>query len=168
MMAQEAQPQHTGSVTAASSPPRASQPVRGSRRSTGESHPVRRRPAPVCQRQGPQELRLHQPDHPRLRQEEDRADQTRTQRSTPRRPGPASLRCADQLTRRPRLLRPAPRPRHRPPRRTPPTRQPTRRHPPRLPPQQNPLQRTHRLGAPPTERTAQCRLTSYEPGVSNG
>ena len=38
-----------------------------------------------------------------------------------------------RFTRRPRLLRPTPRPRHRPPRRATPARQPPRRHPPRLP-----------------------------------
>ena len=57
--------------------------------------------------------------------------------------------CAlTRLTRRPRLLPTAPRPRHRPPSRPAPTRQPPRRHPPRLPQDQHPLQRDHRLGPP--------------------
>jgi transposase len=46
----------------------------------------------------------------------------RAQRSAPRRAQPASVRRAARLTRRPRLLRPAPHPRRRPPRRAAPAR----------------------------------------------
>ncbi len=49
---------------------------------------------------------------------------------------------AARLTRRPRLLRPAPRPRRRPPRRAAPTRQPPRRHPARLPQDRHHLRRS--------------------------
>ena len=46
---------------------------------------VRRRPAPLRRRQGPQELRRHQPDHPRLGQEEGRRRPVHPQRPARRR-----------------------------------------------------------------------------------
>ncbi len=110
-------------------------------------------------RPGPQELRRHVPDHPSVRQEEDRPRPLRPQRPSPRRPRPAGLRRAEGFTRRPRLLRPATRPRHRAPRRPTPARQPARRDPARLPQNRHPVRRTHRMGAPPTRSTT-CCLTS--------
>ena len=68
---------------------------------------VRRRPPPLRRRQGPQELRRHQPDHPRSparRRSSWPATSTTTGSSTRCTPG---LHRADRLTRRPRLLRPA-------------------------------------------------------------
>ena len=116
-------------------------------------------PRPLRRRQGPQELRRHQPDHPRLRQEEDRRRPVRAQRPAHRRAHGPGLRRAAGLTRRPRLLRPATRPRRRPQRRPAPARQPARRHPARLP------QNRHRSTTkpPPGRTTAKindCRLTS--------
>jgi hypothetical protein len=55
------------------------------------------------------------PYHPPVWKEEDRAGPVRAQRPAHRRPRPASLRRAAGLARRPRLLRPAPRPRRRSP-----------------------------------------------------
>ena len=51
-------------------------------------------PRPLRRRQGPQELRRHQPDHPPVRQEEDRARPVRPQRPARRRPRTAGLRRA--------------------------------------------------------------------------
>ena len=117
-------------------------------------------PRPLRRRQGPQELRRHQPDHPRVRQEEGRrwpGSSTTTGSSTPSWPRP-SVRAA-RLTRRPRLLRPAARPRAGPQRRPAPARQPPRRHPARLPQDPHPLRRSHRL-VTPQSRSTNCRLTS--------
>ena len=58
------------------------------------------------------------------------------------------LLLPERIPRRPRLLRPAPRPRNRTQRRPPPPRQPARRHPPRMPQDPHPLRRGHRLGPP--------------------
>jgi transposase len=66
------------------------------------------------------------------------------------------------LTRSPRLLRPAPRPRQNPPPGTAPARQPLDRHPARLPAAQPALQRNPRLAAPGNRR----RLTPSTRGVS--
>jgi transposase len=120
---------------------------------------VRRRRAPLRHREEPQELRRHQPGHPPVRQEEDRTGPLRPQRPARRRPTPAGVLRPASLRRRPRLLRPAPRPRHGPPRRATPTVQPAGRHPARLPQDQHPLQRTHRLGTP-QPRSTNCRLTT--------
>jgi transposase len=108
--------------------------------------------------QSPQELRRHQPDHPPIRQEEDRAGPLRPQRPTHRRSRPASLRLATCLTRRPRLLRPTPRPRHRPPRRATPARQPDRRDPARLPQDRHRVRRGQGMETSPTRSTT-CGLT---------
>ena len=65
---------------------------------------VRRRPAPLRRRQGPQELRRHLPDHPGLRQEEDRAGPLRPQPPPRRRAAAVGVLLAARITRRPRLL----------------------------------------------------------------
>ena len=70
----------------------------------------------------PQELRRHLPDHPRLRHQEGRARPLRPQPPARRRPAPVGVLLAERLTRRPRLLPAAPRPRHRPPGRPAPAR----------------------------------------------
>ena len=62
-----------------------------------------------------------------------------------------------RLTRRPRLLRPAPRPRHRPPRRAAPTRQPPRRHPARLP-------QDRQYNETPPGHTTDCTVSSCRIG----
>ena len=54
-------------------------------------------------RRSPQELRGDQPDHPPVRQEEDRHGPLRAQRPAPRRPGTAGLLSPDRLSRRPRI-----------------------------------------------------------------
>jgi hypothetical protein len=114
---------------------------------------LRRRP-------GPPQLRRHQPDHPTVRQEEARHGPLRAQRPPPRHPRPASLLRAARLTRRPRLLRPHPRPRHRPPRSTTTTAwsasctaASNAHH----------LRRSQRLGTNPTRSTT-CRLTKFNMG----
>src|SRR5215831_5909763 len=109
---------------------------------------VRRRPASLRLRQEPQELRRHLPDHPRLRQEEDRRGPVRAQRPAHRRADAPGLRRAQGLTRCPRLLRrPA---RQRTPAQQCPaqTGQPPGRHPARLPQDPYLLRRGHRLGPP--------------------
>jgi hypothetical protein len=68
---------------------------------------VRRRPWPVCRREIPQELRRHEPDHPRLREEEGRHRPVHPQRPAHRRAHDLGLLRAERLARRPRLLRPA-------------------------------------------------------------
>ena len=94
----------------------------------------------------PQELRCHQPDHPRLRQEENRRGPVRAQRPAHRRPDDPGLRRAQGLARRPHVLRRPARPRDRAQRRPAPARQPARRHPARMPEGTYPLRRDHRLG----------------------
>jgi hypothetical protein len=69
---------------------------------------VRRRRRPLRLGQVPQELRGHQPDHPRLGQEEARAGPVRAQRPAHRCPGRPSVRHAERLTGCPGLLRPDP------------------------------------------------------------
>ena len=68
-----------------------------------------------------------------------------------------------QSPRRPRLLRPAPRPRQDPPPGAAPARQPLGRHPPHLPPARPALRRNRRLAAPESRR---C-LTSSSRGMSS-
>ena len=70
------------------------------------------------------------------------------------------------LTRRPRLLRPAPRPRRHPLPSPPSPRQPARRHPPRLPTPPHPLRRTPRL-AHRTRQTQPRSLTASGRGMSS-
>jgi hypothetical protein len=77
-------------------------------------------------------------------------------------PAAMGVLLAARLTRCPRLLPAAPRPKHRAPGRPTPTRQPAPRHPPRLPQDPDPLRRTHRLGTHPQSRL----LTSLQPGMS--
>ena len=109
---------------------------------------VRRRPAPLRHRQEPQELRGHLPDHPRLRQEEDRPGPVRTQRPAHRRADAPGLRRAQGLTRRPCLLRRPARQGMRAQRGPAEPGQPPGRHPARLPQDPHPLRRGHRLGPP--------------------
>ena len=54
---------------------------------------VRRRPARVRRREGPQELRRHQPYHPRVREEEGRRRPLHPQRPARRRPERPGLAC---------------------------------------------------------------------------
>ena len=109
---------------------------------------VRRRPAPLRHRQEPQELRGHLPDHPRLRQEEDRPGPVRTQRPAHRRADAPGLRRAQGLTRRPCLLRRPARQGMRAQRGPAEPGQPPGRHPARLPQDPHLLRRGHRLGPP--------------------
>ena len=100
------------------------------------------------------------PDHPPIRQKEDRARPARPQRPAPRRaglPGPIST---EHLTRRPSLLRPATRPRSRTLRRATPAGQPPRRHPARLPENPHLLRRAHRLAAHHQQRSTNRSLTN--------
>jgi transposase len=96
-------------------------------------------------------------------QEAARAGPLCPQRSAHRRAGTPSLRRDDRLTWRPRLLRPAPRPRHRPPRCPASARQPPRRHPAWLPQDGHHLRRGHRLVASRTEGRS---LTTKRHGMS--
>ena len=66
---------------------------------------VRRRPAPLRRRQEPQELRGHQPDHPRLGKEEGRRRPLHPQRPAGQRPELPGLRVPERLTWRPSPLR---------------------------------------------------------------
>jgi hypothetical protein len=120
---------------------------------------------PVCQRQSPQELCGHQPDHPPVRQEENRHGPVRAQRPTPRRTRTAGLLSPDRLARRTRLLRSAPHPRDRARPRAAPARQPPRRHPARLPQNPDSLQRGNRL-APKRQAISPGGLTLLTPGMS--
>jgi Transposase IS116/IS110/IS902 family len=65
-----------------------------------------------------------------------------------------------------RLLRSAPRPRHRPPRRAAPAVQPAGRHPSRLPQDPHSLQRSNRVVAPHLRRCHRSRLTPKRHGMS--
>jgi hypothetical protein len=108
---------------------------------------------------GPQELRLHQPHHPGIGEENRGAGPLRPQRPARRRDPPMGVLHADRLTRRPRLLRPAPRPGQDPQRRAAPARQPPGRHLARLPEDRHLLRRAHRLGPPPRQTPAGRSLT---------
>ena len=92
-------------------------------------------------------------------QEPGRAGPPRPQPAPGRRALPTGVRRAEQLTRRPRLLRRPPRPRQHPPPSPARTGQPTRRHPPRLPAPPHALRRN----PPPGPTTPQPPLDSYEP-----
>ena len=72
----------------------------------------------------------------------------------------------EQFPRRPRLLRPAARPRSHPLPSPPHPRQPARRHPPRLPTKPHPLRRAPRL-AQRTRQTQPCSLTASGRGMSS-
>jgi len=109
---------------------------------------VRRRPAPLRHRQEPQELRRHLPDHPRLRQEEDRRRPVRAQRPAHRRADAPGLRRAQGLARRPCLLRRPARQGMRAQRGPAETGRPPGRHPARMPQDPHLLRRGHRLGPP--------------------
>ena len=75
-------------------------------------------------------------------------------------------RALEQLPRRPRLLRPAARPRSHPLPSPPHPREPARRHPPRLPTNPHPLRRAPRL-AHRTRQTQPCSLTASGRGMSS-
>ena len=123
--------------------------------SSATTPPLRRRP-------GPQELRRHQPHHPRLRQEKGRPGPLRTQQPPRRCLAPTGVLRPHRLTRGPRLLRRPPGPRHRLQRRPTPARQPPRRHPARLPQNRHPLRRGHRLEpAHPTSRSLTSKLSVF-------
>jgi transposase len=112
-------------------------------------------------RESPQELRRHQPDHPRLRTQQSRPGPLRPQRPARRRPAfPGPVRT-DRITRSPLLLRQATRPRPRPQHRPPPGQQPPRRHPARLPENQHNLQLSNRLAA--WRRTHPTRRLTAKP-----
>ena len=111
----------------------ASQPGLGASPRRPGARRIRRRPHPLCQREGPQELRRHQPYHPGFRQEENRAGPPRAQRPAHRRPHQPGLHRPPRLPRSTRLLRPPARPRLRAQPRPAPARQPAHRHPARLP-----------------------------------
>src|SRR4051812_32987789 len=128
---------------------------------------VRRRPRPLRRRPGPEELRRSGANHPRLGQETCGARPTRPQPAARRCAAPAGVLRAECLTRRPDLLRPAPRPRCRPSRRPAPAQQPAGRHPAWLPQDRPPLRRDHRLGTP-QPRSVRRRLTSAPHGMSDG
>jgi len=102
---------------------------------------------------GPQELRRHLTDHPRFRQETDRAGPLRPQPAHGRRPATVGVLLAPRLTRRTGLLRHHAREKHRPPSRTATTEQSSRRHSARLSENQNGLQRTDRLKPPQHSRS---------------
>ena len=72
----------------------------------------------------------------------------------------AGVLRAARLTRRPRLLRPAPCPGRRAPGRAAPAQQPPGRDPARLPQAPHLLRRAHRLGPPPNPRSTSGGLTS--------
>ena len=74
------------------------------------------------------------------------------------------LRRADRVTRRPDLLRRAPRQKHRSPRRPSPTRESARRHPARLPQNRGPLRREHRLAIPANRHQDRRCLTNFSMG----
>jgi hypothetical protein len=114
---------------------------------------VRRRTRPLCRCQGPQELRRHLTDHPRLGQEAGRARPLRPQQTHRRRTAAMGVLLATRITRGPRLLRLAARQKHRPPSSATPAREPPRRHPARLPQDPHPLQREHRMGTPKQRRS---------------
>ena len=78
--------------------------------------------------------------------------------------GLQAFRRAPQLPRRPRVLRPTPRPRSQPPRRPAPARQPPRRYPPRLPQDRDALRRGQGLAH--QSRSTGCRLTNKAHGMS--
>ena len=126
-------------------------------------------PRRYVSREGPQELRRHQPDHPRLRQEEGRRRPVHPQRPAHRRPDVLGLRVAERIPRSARLLRRAARQRTRTQRRAPQARQPPRRHPARMPEDPHPLRRGHRMeppGKPPS--IFRCGLTSKLLGCLSG
>jgi transposase len=99
--------------------------------------------------QSPQELRRHQPYHPRLGQKEARDGPVRAQRPAHRRPKRPSVRRAERLPRGPRLLRPDPGSQGRTPSGAAPAGQPTRRDPARLPQDHHRLRRSNRLAPTP-------------------
>ena len=100
--------------------------------------------------------------HPRLRHQTRRASPPRPQPAPRRRALPARVQRPDQLSWRPRLLRPATSPPSNPSPSPTGPRQPARRHPPRLPTPPHPLRREHRLGSPAPTR----RLTPSTRGMS--
>ncbi len=102
----------------------------------------------AMERQGPQELRRHQPHHPCLRKEEDRRRPIHPQQPAHRRAHGPGLRRPQRLTRLPRPLRRRARQRHRAQRCPAQTRQPARRHLPRMPQDPHPLRRGNRLAVP--------------------
>ena len=103
-----------------------------------------------------------------------KASGTKRGRAGPVRPQPPPRRCAvaasvrrtEQFPRRPRLLRPATRPRSHPLPSPPNPREPARRHPPRLLTNPHPLRRTPRL-AHRTRQTQLCSLTTSGRGMSS-
>ena len=127
---------------------------------------VRRRPAPLRQRQGAQELRRHQPGHPPVRQEEDRDGAVHPQRPARRCPAPAGAKRPESLTRRPRLLRRATRPRPGSRRRAAGAVQPAGRDLARLPEDRHPLRRSNRLVTP--RENFRSRLTIKVQGCLYG
>ena len=139
---------------------RLSQPRPGRHSRRPGARRARRRPAPLPQCPRPQELRRHQPEHPRLRQEKDRARPARAQRPAPRHPRWPGLIGAECLIRCARLLRPATPSRPRPPSRPAPAGQPPRGHPARLPEDPHPLRRDHRLAHHQPRRSTSCDLTN--------
>ena len=100
---------------------------------------VRRRPGPLRQWQGPQELRRHQPHHPCLREEEDRRRPLHPQQPAHRRAHGPGLQRPQRLARCSRPLRRRARRRHRAQPRPAQTRQPARRHPAWMPQDPHPL-----------------------------
>ena len=82
------------------------------------------------------------PDHPSLRHQDGSCWPATPATGASATPCYQQAFCAlTRLTRRPRLLRPAPRPRRHPPPSPARPRQPARRHPPRLPAKPHPLRR---------------------------
>jgi transposase len=113
-----------------------------------------------------QELRRHQPDHPRLREEEGRAGPVRAQRPAHRLDDPSVLR-AEHLAGRSHLLRPTQNTRRRTQHRPAPAGQPARRHPARMPQNPHPLRRSNRLVAPRREsRCLTFKLLGCRDGLS--
>jgi len=124
---------------------------------------VRGRPDPLRPPYRPQGLRRHRPRHPRVRHPQGRAGPRGPQQAPGRRLLPVGVLGAVPLTRRPRLLRPAPRPRRHPPPGPTCPGQPAGRHPARLPAPPQPLRRAARLGPP---HPAASSLTPTSRGMS--
>jgi hypothetical protein len=127
---------------------------------------VRRRPRSLRRRQSPQELLRYVTDHQSLRHQTCRASPLRPEPTTRRRLVPPGLFRPQSLTGRPRVLRPAARPRRHPLPSPPRPRQPARRHPPRLSAKSHPLRRAPRL-AQRTRQTQPCSLTASSRGMSS-
>src|SRR6266704_3420946 len=106
----------------------------------------------------PQDLRRHLPADHRLRQETHRACPLHPQPAPHRRSPRAGAVLAHRLTRRPRLLRRAASPRHRPRRRNAPRRQPPHRHPARMREDRMRIRRNHRVVPP--QRVSSSRMTT--------